>query len=56
MSVVYWDESDLKALNAGGLVREDVMDQIWDISDIPLPFMETAGRGQREPVLYGMDH
>lgn len=43
MSVVYWDESDLKALNAGGLVREDVMDQIWDISDIPLPFMETAG-------------
>lgn len=43
MSSAYWDESDLKALNAGGLVREDVMDRIWDISEIPLPFTETIG-------------
>lgn len=43
MSAAYWDESDLKALNTGGLVREDVMDRIWDISDIPLPFMNAIG-------------
>lgn len=36
----YWDSVDLKALLAGGLVREDVMDKIWDISRIPLPFTE----------------
>lgn len=36
----YWDSADLKALTAGGLVREDVMDKIWDISRIPLPFTD----------------
>lgn len=36
----YWDSVDLKALDAGGLVAEDVMDKIWDISRIPLPFTE----------------
>lgn len=36
----YWDSVDLKALAAGGLVREDVMDKIWDISRIPLPFTD----------------
>jgi len=30
--------SDLKAVAAGGLIREDVMNKIWDISKIPLPF------------------
>lgn len=38
----YWDSVDLKALAAGGLVREDVMDKIWDISRIPLPFTEAV--------------
>ena len=45
MSAAYWDESDLKALNAGGLVREDVMERIWDISEIPLPFSDAVGFG-----------
>lgn len=45
MSAAYWDESDLKALQAGGLVREDVMDRIWDISKIPLPFTDVVGSG-----------
>jgi len=39
----YWDSVDLKALAAGGLIREDVMDKIWDISRIPLPFTELVG-------------
>lgn len=33
----------LKDVAVGGLVREDVMDQIWDISKIPLPFTEMVG-------------
>ncbi len=36
----YWDSQDFKAVLAGGLVREDVMDRIFDISRIPLPFQE----------------
>lgn len=38
----YWDSQDLKAVAAGGLVREDVMDKIWDISKIPLPFTDAV--------------
>jgi hypothetical protein len=39
----YWDEADLKGLVAGGLVNEDVMQKIWDISRIPLPFTDLIG-------------
>lgn len=39
----YWDTADLKALTAGGLVNEDVMQKIWDISRIPLPFTDRVG-------------
>lgn len=39
----YWDEVDLKALAAGGFVNEDVMQKIWDISAIPLPFTDAIG-------------
>ncbi len=41
----YWDTADLKALAAGGLVNEDVMQQIWDISRIPLPFTDRISSG-----------
>lgn len=41
----YWDTADLKAIQAGGLVNEDVMQQIWDISRIPLPFTDRIGSG-----------
>jgi hypothetical protein len=41
----YWDTADLKALTAGGLVNEDVMQKIWDISRIPLPFTDRVGAG-----------
>jgi len=39
----YWSSSDLKAADFGGLIREDVMDQIWDISRIPLPLTDRIG-------------
>lgn len=29
----------------GGLIREDVMNKIWDISNIPLPFTEMCSKG-----------
>jgi len=29
----------------GGIIREDVMDKIWDISNIPLPFTEMCSKG-----------
>ena len=32
---------DLKAVEVGGLINEDVMQQIWDISRIPLDFTES---------------
>jgi len=36
-------DKGLKSVALGGLVREDVMDQIWDISNIPLPLTEAIG-------------
>lgn len=39
----YLDVADLKNVAAGGLVREDVLDQIFDISDIPTPFLDMIG-------------
>lgn len=39
----YWSSADLKAVEDGGLIREDVMDRIWDISKIPLPYTDLVG-------------
>lgn len=36
----YLDAADLKNVLAGGLIREDVLDQIFDISDIPTPLLD----------------
>lgn len=38
----YLDAVDLKNVAAGGLVREDVMAEIFDISEIPTPFLDLA--------------
>jgi hypothetical protein len=38
-----WSSADLKALKNGGLINEDVMQKIWDISRIPLPFTDLIG-------------
>lgn len=37
------DSADLKAAVDNGIIREDVMKQIWDISFIPLPWSEMLG-------------
>jgi Family of unknown function (DUF5309) len=33
------------AVAYGGVIREDVMDKIWDISNIPLPFTSLCSKG-----------
>lgn len=43
MSTANLDSADLKAVTAGGLIREDVMNKIFDISKIPLPFTDMVG-------------
>ncbi len=43
MSTANLDSADLKGVLRGGLIREDVMDKIWDISKIPLPFTDMIG-------------
>lgn len=43
MSTANLDSADLKAASGGGLIREDVMDKIFDISRIPLPFTDLVG-------------
>jgi len=43
MSTANLDSADLKAVTYGGLIREDVMNKIWDISKIPLPFTDMIG-------------
>jgi len=45
MSTANLDSADLKGVQAGGLIREDVMNKIWDISRIPLPFTDMIGTG-----------
>lgn len=37
------DAADLAAVEFNGLINEDVMQQIWDISNIPLPFTDRIG-------------
>ncbi len=43
MTAANLDFVDLAAVADNGLIREDVMNQIWDISKIPLPFTDMVG-------------
>jgi hypothetical protein len=45
MSTTNLDSADLKAVLAGGWIREDLMDKIWDISNVPLPLTNMIGKG-----------
>ena len=36
----YLDTADLKLVASGGMIREDVLDQIFDISDVGTPFLD----------------
>jgi hypothetical protein len=46
MADTNWDGADLSGVARGGLINEDVMNQIWDISNVPLPFTDRAGSDQ----------
>lgn len=46
MSTANLDSADLKGVKFGGLIHEDVMGKIWDISKIPLPFTDMVGSGK----------
>ena len=48
MSSANLDGADLAAVVLGGLINEDVMQQIFDISDIPLPFTDMIGSGSHD--------
>ncbi len=48
MSSANLDGADLAAVNLGGLINEDVMQQIFDISDIPLPFTDRISSGSHD--------
>ena len=37
----YWDAKDLADVAADGMLNEDVMQKIWDISQVPLPFQDS---------------
>lgn len=39
----YHSTRDLSGIDYEGLINEDVMQQIWDISKIPLPFSDAVG-------------
>ena len=43
MSTSNLDAADLRSVAAGGLIREDVMNKIFDISGVPLPFTDLIG-------------
>lgn len=48
----YWSSADLKAIAAGGFINEDLMQQIIDISEIPLPFTDIVGVGDPADQAY----
>jgi hypothetical protein len=48
----YWSSADLKAIDFGGLINEDVMQQIMDISSISLPFTSSFGSGSVKNSYY----
>jgi hypothetical protein len=45
MATTNLDSADLKAVLAGGWVHEDLMNKIWDISNVPLPLTNMIGTG-----------
>jgi len=52
MAAADLDAANLSAVAYGGLINEDVMQQIWDISRIPLPFTDLAGTDTHSNAYY----
>lgn len=44
MAAEDWTGADLSGIPRDGLINEDVMQQIWDISNVPLPFSDRCGQ------------
>ena len=44
MAVGNVDSADLKAIKTGGLIHESVLDKIFDVSRIPLPYTDMVGK------------
>jgi len=44
----YLSSADLKGVAVGGTINESLMQKIWDISKIPLPFSDTVGTGTHD--------
>ena len=47
-----WTMGDLKAVDYGGILNEDFMNQIWDASRVPLAFQDRVGTGERASADY----
>ena len=52
MSSINLDAFNLKSINLDGLIHEDVMDTIFDISRVPLPFADRAGSSTHSNQYY----
>ena len=48
MSTTNIDAYDLKGIEKGGFINEDVMQKVWDVSKIPLPFTDMVGSGRHK--------
>ena len=48
MSTTNIDAYDLKGIETGGFIREEVMNKIWDVSKIPLPFTDMVGSNRHK--------
>ena len=48
MSTTNIDGYDLKGIETNGFIREDVMNRIWDVSKIPLPFTDMIGSNKHK--------
>lgn len=52
MATTNLDHADASAALAGGVIKESVMDSIWDISRIPLPFTDLISTGGKHGNRY----
>ncbi len=48
MATTNIDGYDLKGIETGGFINEDVMQRIWDVSKIPLPFTDMVGSNRHK--------
>jgi hypothetical protein len=48
MATTNIDGYDLKGIETGGFINEDVMQKIWDVSKIPLPFTDLVGSNRHK--------